>query len=157
MSTHQATPASLERRRIIVQGIVQGVGFRPFLHRLSQDLGLSGEVFNFTGGVQVEVEGPPERVEEFCQRLPRELPPLAYLENLEAEILLPQGSLDFVIVPSREEQAGPILVSPEVATCADCRRELFDPRDRRYRHPFINCTNCGPRFTLVRAVPYDRR
>jgi|LSQX01.1.fsa_nt_gb hydrogenase maturation protein HypF len=156
MSTHQATPASLERRRIIVQGIVQGVGFRPFLHRLAQELGLSGEVFNFTGGVQVEVEGPPERVEEFCQRLPRELPPLAYLENLEAEILLPQGSLDFVIVPSREEQAGPILVSPEVATCADCRRELFDPRDRRYRHPFINCTNCGPRFTLVRAVPYDR-
>ncbi len=139
-----------------MEGIVQGVGFRPFLHRLAEDLRLSGSVFNFTGGVQVEVEGPPEAVETFCRRLLEEAPPLAVIEKVSLASLPPQGSDAFVIVPSREDQSGPIFVSPDVATCADCRRELADPDDRRYRHPFINCTNCGPRFTIVRTVPYDR-
>ncbi|HEY3398202.1 MAG TPA: carbamoyltransferase HypF [Armatimonadota bacterium] len=152
-----APPAETRaRRRLTIEGIVQGVGFRPFLHRLADELGLSGNAYNFTGGVQVEVEGPPDRVEAFVSRLPAEVPPLAFLEKVEVATLPPEGSESFVIVPSREEQGGPILVSPDMATCGDCRRELADPGDRRYRHPFINCTNCGPRFTIVRAVPYDR-
>ncbi len=155
MSTEAAASART-RRRLIIEGIVQGVGFRPFLHRLAEDLGLAGSVYNFTGGVQVEVEGSEEQVEAFVRRLPEEVPPLAVLEKIEVHKLPAEGSETFVIIPSREEQGGPIFVSPDVATCADCRRELFDPADRRYRHPFINCTNCGPRFTIVRAVPYDR-
>ncbi len=155
MSTEATAPAR-ERQRLIIEGIVQGVGFRPFLHRLADDLGLAGSVYNYTGGVQVEVEGPAAQVEAFVRRLPEEAPPLAVIEKLAVKPLPAQGSDAFVIIPSREEQGGPVFVSPDVATCADCRRELFDPTDRRYRHPFINCTNCGPRFTLVRAVPYDR-
>lgn len=155
MTTEPSAPAR-ERRRLTIEGIVQGVGFRPFLHRLAEDLQLTGTVYNFTGGVQVEVEGPGERVEKFVRRLPDEVPPLAVIEKIDVQIIPAEGSDAFVIIPSREEQGGPIFVSPDVATCADCRRELFDPADRRYRHPFINCTNCGPRFTIVRAVPYDR-
>jgi hydrogenase maturation protein HypF len=156
MSTEPAAPAALQRRRLTIEGIVQGVGFRPFLHRLAEDLGLAGSVYNFTGGVQVEVEGSVSQVEAFIRRLPEEAPPLAVIEKIAVETIPAQGSQAFVIVPSREEPGGPIFVSPDVATCGDCRRELFEPTDRRYRHPFINCTNCGPRFTIVRAVPYDR-
>jgi len=144
-----------ERRRITVQGIVQGVGFRPFVHRLACDLGLGGTVHNFTGGVHIEVEGARESVERFLRRLATENPPISVLESLESRPVEPVGQTDFLIVPS-EPAAGPVFVSPDVAICPDCRRELADPSDRRYGHPFINCTNCGPRFTIIRNLPYDR-
>ncbi|HUS79639.1 MAG TPA: carbamoyltransferase HypF [Armatimonadota bacterium] len=143
-------------RRVRVEGIVQGVGFRPFVHRLARELGLSGAARNFTGGLEVEVEGPAGAVQRFMERLPAEAPPIAVIERVEAEPIEPRGREGFNIAPSREQEGGPVFVSPDVAICPDCRRELADPRDRRYRHPFINCTNCGPRFTIIEGVPYDR-
>lgn len=143
-------------RHITIEGIVQGVGFRPFVHRLARELGLAGSAHNFTGGLQVHIEGPPHAVDEFLRRLPAEAPPIAVIERVQVQPVAVVGHRGFAISPSREEQGGPIFVSPDVAICADCRRELFDPRDRRYRHPFINCTNCGPRFTIIAGVPYDR-
>ncbi|MEN6344499.1 MAG: carbamoyltransferase HypF [Armatimonadia bacterium] len=147
---------AVERRRVTVHGIVQGVGFRPFINRLATRYGLSGSVFNFTGGVTIEIEGPAPDLEAFLHDLRSEPPPVAVIEAVRVEEIAPTGQGDFVIVPSRETEGGPILVSPDLALCTDCARELLDPRDRRFRHPFINCTNCGPRFTLVRKVPYDR-
>jgi hydrogenase maturation protein HypF len=143
-------------RRIVVEGIVQGVGFRPYVHRLARELGLGGTAHNFTGGLEVEVEGAPEDVADFARRLPEEAPPIAVIERMDIEPVPPRGLTDFVITPSREQEGGPIFVSPDVAICDDCRRELADPDDRRFRHPFINCTNCGPRFTIIESVPYDR-
>jgi hydrogenase maturation protein HypF len=141
---------------VTVHGIVQGVGFRPFINRLATRYRLSGSVFNFTGGVTIEIEGPAPDLKAFLIDLQSEPPPVAVIETVRVEEIAPTGQGDFVIVPSRETEGGPILVSPDLALCADCARELLDPRDRRFRHPFINCTNCGPRFTLVRKVPYDR-
>ena len=144
------------RARVTVEGLVQGVGFRPFVHRLAHRYDLGGSVHNFLGGVVLEVEGEAPQVEAFLAALPRERPPIARLLRLSVEHLTPTGERTFVILPSRESAGGAILISPDVATCPDCRRELFDPADRRYRYPFTNCTNCGPRFTIVRRVPYDR-
>lgn len=144
------------RRRVSVEGIVQGVGFRPHVHRLARDLGLSGCARNVAGGLEVEIEGPEASVAEFVRRLRSEAPPIAVIESLSVEELEPTGSTTFEIVPSRPGDEGEIFVSPDVAVCADCRRELFDPDDRRFRHAFINCTNCGPRFTIIQGVPYDR-
>jgi hydrogenase maturation protein HypF len=148
------TPA--ERRRIRVEGVVQGVGFRPFVFALATRLGLSGEVGNDSHGVFVEVEGDPAGLEAFAAALVEEAPPLAVVERVTSDAVEPMGSDAFRIVESRAEAERRTLVSPDTATCADCVRELFDPADRRHRYPFINCTNCGPRFTIVRDVPYDR-
>jgi len=145
-----------QRRHITVEGIVQGVGFRPFVHRLAQDLGLVGRAHNFTGGLAIEVQGPPDAVDRFVTRLTDEAPPVAVIEGVEVTPAPLLAQTDFRIVASREEEGGPIFVSPDVAICEDCLREMRDPADRRYRHPFINCTNCGPRFTIVSQVPYDR-
>ena len=143
-------------RRITITGVVQGVGFRPFVYNLAQQLGLHGWVLNHSGGVDIEVEGPPATVKSFVAALRDEAPPLAHIETLEAEAIAPQGHAEFEIRHS-EAQAGRYqLISPDVATCDDCLRELFDPTDRRYRYPFINCTNCGPRFTIIQDIPYDR-
>ncbi len=142
--------------RVTVEGIVQGVGFRPYVHRLACELGLSGTAHNFTGGVQIDVEGSLAAVEEFTRRLPLEAPPIAVIERMDEEPIPARGLTDFVITPSQEQEGGPIFVSPDVGVCADCRREMADPDDRRFRHPFINCTNCGPRFTIIESVPYDR-
>jgi hydrogenase maturation protein HypF len=144
------------RARARVEGVVQGVGFRPFVHRLAGELDLDGFVRNDERGVLLEVEGEPARVGRFLSQLRSEPPPLAVVERVLAEDVEPQGRAGFVIVES--EGAGPpaALVSADVATCADCLAELLDPADRRYRYPFVNCTNCGPRFTIVRGVPYDR-
>jgi len=144
------------RRRITVTGIVQGVGFRPFIHRLAQKHNIAGTVHNFTGGVVVEAEGNPDDVTAFVEDLPKEKPPIARIEDISTSELAPTGDSQFVITTSREATGGTILLSPDVATCQDCRRELLDPTDRRYRYPFINCTNCGPRFTIIETVPYDR-
>ncbi|HSZ43062.1 MAG TPA: carbamoyltransferase HypF [Trebonia sp.] len=144
------------RTAIRVEGIVQGVGFRPFVYSLATGLGLGGFVGNDGDGVFAEVEGSPTAVGEFLRRLEREAPPLARIEHVTATPLTPHGPAAFTIVTSG--LAGPrrALVSADTATCADCLRELADPADRRFGYPFINCTNCGPRFTIVRDVPYDR-
>ena len=147
---------ALTRTRVRVEGIVQGVGFRPFVHALAGRLGLAGLVGNDAGGVFVEVEGASETVERFLEALAAEAPPLAVIERVTATPLAPTGSSGFAIAPSQAGGERQALVSPDTATCADCLAELADPADRRHRYPFINCTNCGPRFTIVRDVPYDR-
>lgn len=147
-----------ERRRVRVRigGTVQGVGFRPYVYRLAGELRLGGFVYNDARGVVLEVDGSPAAIGEFLQRLPSEAPPLAALERLETEWLEPQGTEGFRILKSPAGEAPEAPVTPDTTTCPDCLRELLDPRDRRFRYPFINCTNCGPRFTIVRGVPYDR-
>jgi hydrogenase maturation protein HypF len=144
------------RSEVRVEGIVQGVGFRPFVHQLASRLGLAGLVGNDARGVFVEVEGPPAKVEAFLAALEREAPPLAVVERVTARSVPAIGQAGFTIAASEPGGDRRALVSPDTATCADCLRELADPADRRYRYPFINCTNCGPRFTIVRDVPYDR-
>ncbi len=147
------------RTRVRVEGTVQGVGFRPFVYRLAHELDLAGYVLNDERGVLLEVEGGESEVAAFLRRLRAEAPPLAVLERLvceERQPLLGPGSFAFEIRPSVHGGPADARVSPDTATCDDCLRELFDPADRRFRYPFINCTNCGPRFTIVRGVPYDR-
>ena len=143
------------RQRLTVGGLVQGVGFRPFVYTLARRHGLAGSVVNTAQGVVVEIEGPAAALADFGVRLRSEAPPLARIDAVASEMLTVRGGTEFVI---RESQGGPgrTLVSPDVATCADCLAELADPADRRYRHPFISCTNCGPRFTVITALPYDR-
>lgn len=144
------------RTRVRIEGTVQGVGFRPYVFRLAQALGLSGWVLNDVRGVLLEVEGADPSVARFLERLRSEAPPLAVLERISADDVQPTGEGSFQILPSSEGDAADAPVAPDSATCSDCLRELFDPTDRRFRYPFINCTNCGPRFTIVRGVPYDR-
>jgi hydrogenase maturation protein HypF len=144
------------RSRIRVEGVVQGVGFRPFVHALANRLGLAGLVGNDTSGVFVEVEGDPAVIARFRTALEHDAPPLALIERVSAEPIEPTGGAGFVIVDSPAGGERRTLVSPDTATCADCLRELFDPADRRHRYAFINCTNCGPRFTIIRDLPYDR-
>jgi len=145
----------LERRHLHVTGVVQGVGFRPFVYTLAKRLALTGWVLNNSQGVDIEVEGLLTDLERFQVALRDEAPPLARLESISVTLLAPQGESDFTI---RESQAlpGATLVSPDVCICDDCLRELSDPNDRRYLYPFINCTHCGPRFTIIQDVPYDR-
>ena len=145
-----------ERRGITVRGIVQGVGFRPFIYTLALKNGLSGLVRNDTDGAYVEAEGPSENLDSFFIGIRDEAPPLAVVEGIAWTSLPLAGGEGFRIVQSQGGDHRRALVSPDVALCADCLRELLDPRDRRYRYPFINCTNCGPRFTITIRVPYDR-
>ncbi len=148
------------RRRLRVRGIVQGVGFRPHVYALATQLGLTGFVGNDGSGVFVEIEGPEQALDRFQAELQEKPPPLASIERIEVEPAALRGEQTFRIVASEEGQgssaAQRTFVSPDQSLCADCRRELFDPLDRRFRYPFINCTNCGPRFTIIRGVPYDR-
>ncbi|MGH3908120.1 MAG: carbamoyltransferase HypF [Pseudonocardiaceae bacterium] len=144
------------RVEVRVEGVVQGVGFRPYVHGLAGRFGLSGRVGNDTSGVFVEVEGAEQAISEFLTVLPTEAPPLAVIEQIRTSSLLPTGEPGFHIVASNASGRRDTLVSADSATCADCLRELADPTDRRFDYPFINCTNCGPRFTIVRGVPYDR-
>jgi hydrogenase maturation protein HypF len=145
------------RKQIAVAGIVQGVGFRPFVYRLANVCKLTGFVANTPAGVSIEIQGPLGAVEDFLDRLPAEAPPLAHITVVETHEVACNGDQDFRILASQTGTAPRALISPDVAVCADCLRELFDPADRRYLYPFINCTNCGPRFTIVRDIPYDRR
>jgi hydrogenase maturation protein HypF len=144
------------RSEVRVEGIVQGVGFRPFVHQLASRLGLSGLVGNDAGGVFAEVEGAAGAVEAFVRALTLEAPPLAVVYRVTTRPLPVLGEDGFAIAPSVPGGERTALVSADSATCADCLRELRDPADRRHRYPFVNCTNCGPRFTIVRDVPYDR-
>ena len=144
------------RRRLDVRGRVQGVGFRPFVYRLALEEGLAGMVGNDTRGVYIEAEGVPEAVDRFTARLRDELPPLARIASLETRETPPRHERAFRIVPSVTAGRHEAEIAPDIATCGDCLRELLHPADRRYRYPFINCTNCGPRYSIVLAVPYDR-
>jgi hydrogenase maturation protein HypF len=144
------------RRAVDVVGLVQGVGFRPFVYRLANECGLTGAIANTPAGVSIEVQGEAEAVEKFLERLPKEIPPLAKITEFTARDAEVRGEASFQIGVSRMNQAACVLVSPDVAVCDDCYREMMNPRDRRFRYPFINCTNCGPRFTIIRDIPYDR-
>jgi hydrogenase maturation protein HypF len=144
------------RKRILVRGVVQGVGFRPFIYRLALAEGLAGFVGNNTDGVTIEVEGAISRVESFLSRLRAEIPPMARIDSIEVQQLELTGLAEFQIVPSEISGRVSTGIPADAATCPDCLRELLDPSDRRYRYPFLNCTNCGPRFTITRQIPYDR-
>ena len=156
------TDAQRAGRRIHIQGIVQGVGFRPFVYGLAVRHGLGGWVLNNSSGVDIEVYGLPAVLDAFVAALSAEKPPLAVIDSLDvAPVPAPpqDGENDapaFVIRHSVDQPAAFVPVSPDVTVCDDCLAELFDPHDRRYRYPFINCTNCGPRFTIIRDIPYDR-
>jgi hydrogenase maturation protein HypF len=144
------------RRRYTVSGLVQGVGFRPFAYVTAAELALAGSVGNTVDGVVVEVEGDPDAVAEYGRRLREDAPPLAMVTSVQATDLPVEGGTGFTIAASGGDSPARTLASPDVAICADCLRELRDPADRRYRHPFITCTNCGPRFTIITRLPYDR-
>lgn len=144
------------RRRLTVRGTVQGVGFRPYVHRLATDLALAGFVSNTASGVLIEVEGPPDGVDRFCDLLTRQLPPLAAVTGVGREDLPATGATGPFTIRPTDHAPGRTQLPPDTATCADCLRELADPADRRHRHPFITCTHCGPRFTITTALPYDR-
>ena len=155
-SLRDAPIAKRAAMRIRVDGIVQGVGFRPFVFGLARGLGLGGSIVNDLQGVEIEVEGSVANVAEFRARLVSDTPPLALIQNVVCEPIPIANRSVFEILASHAEGERDVLISPDIATCDDCLREIFDPLDRRYRYPFTNCTNCGPRFTVVRGVPYDR-
>jgi hydrogenase maturation protein HypF len=145
-----------QRVRLLIRGAVQGVGFRPYVFRLARELGLGGWVGNSAQGVTIEVEGPAAAVRAFLVRLEPERPPRSFIQSLEPTFLDPAGLGEFAIRPSEESGAPTALILPDIATCPDCLRELFDPHDRRFGYPFINCTHCGPRFSIIERLPYDR-
>ncbi len=147
---------SSSSRHIHINGIVQGVGFRPFIYNLALDHNLTGWVCNSASGVDIEVSGTENDLTAFSEAIPLSAPPLAQINSVETEVIEFQEFSDFTIVPSQDKATDFIPVSPDVAICDQCKTELFDPADRRYRYPFINCTNCGPRFTIIKEIPYDR-
>ncbi|MEO8382660.1 MAG: carbamoyltransferase HypF [Acidobacteriota bacterium] len=144
------------RKRIQVQGVVQGVGFRPFVHRLAVGRDLTGLIFNSMSGVIIEIQGGGRALEDFERALRSELPPLARIDSLQTAELKPRADEGFVILESEKGQEAGTLVSPDAATCEECLREVADPTDRRFRYAFTNCTHCGPRYTIIRDLPYDR-
>jgi len=148
--------AAARLKQVSVRGVVQGVGFRPFVYRLAHDHQLTGWVLNHSGGVEIEVEGPAPALDAFVHDLTAQAPPLARIVAVEVSDAPPKGHSAFEIRHSVAQEGRYQLISPDIATCGDCLRELLDPGDRRYRYPFTNCTNCGPRFTIIRDIPYDR-
>ena len=148
--------ASVTRQRLRVTGVVQGVGFRPTVYQLATSLGLNGCVGNDSAGVFIELEGKPTVIDEFVLRLQADPPPLAHIDSIERREIPTRDESQFTIVESRRDSDATTLVSPDLEVCADCLAEMNDPDNRRYRYPFINCTNCGPRFTITTATPYDR-
>lgn len=155
-ATHSGERRNARRLRINVEGTVQGVGFRPFIHNLAGQFGLAGFVLNDGHGVMLEIEGDPDDVELFTGRIQKLAPPRAVVESLKCRELTPVGQSTFTIAHSLPAKNNSALVSPDLATCRQCLDELSDPADRRSRHPFINCTGCGPRFTILEGLPYDR-
>ena len=148
--------AQIQRRRILLQGVIQGVGLRPFVYREAKQNGLSGLVLNNSTGVKIEVEGIPQKIEDFIRSLQDSPPVLARIDEIVVEPIPPQGDKEFIIETSQQGEEQQVMISPDTATCSECLQELFDPNDRRYHYPFINCTNCGPRFSIVQDAPYDR-
>jgi len=148
--------AELRGAHVHITGIVQGVGFRPFVYNLAQRLAVTGTVSNTSAGVDIEVDGESQSLDDFLQALRREAPPLAAIDRFEVNYRPPNGYREFTILASQPIPEAFQPVSPDVTICDDCRQELGDPGDRRYHYPFINCTNCGPRFTIIADIPYDR-
>jgi hydrogenase maturation protein HypF len=146
----------IQARRIKVRGVVQGVGFRPFIYRLALQNNLMGYVFNTTADVTIVLEGASSDIESFINRLEESAPPQSHIESVSIEEEPVKGLLQFTIEASRVQDQEYQLISPDIATCNLCKKEIFDPSDRRYQYPFTNCTNCGPRFTIIESMPYDR-
>src|SRR5574341_398432 len=146
----------LLRLRLRLRGAVQGVGFRPFVYRLANELHLPGWVTNSAQGLVIEVEGSKESLDSFLLRIEKDRPPRASIHSLESSFLDTLGLTGFSIRESDGSGQATAIVLPDIATCPDCLREVFDPTNRRYRYPFTNCTNCGPRFSIIEALPYDR-
>src|ERR1700733_7762823 len=144
------------RKHIQVRGIVQGVGFRPFVYKLANSLGLTGYVFNSSAGVTIEIEGGGSKVDEFLETLRNDPPQLAEITQIKVSEIAVQGDTGFSILGSREEAGEFALISPDAGTCDACWRDFGDPSNRRYGYPFTNCTHCGPRYTIIRDIPYDR-
>ena len=151
-----ASKSATKRLRITLRGAVQGVGFRPFVYRLAAEMSLTGWVLNSSAGLVVEVEGPPDQLTVFEQRLEGERPKASVITVHESAWIPAEGSTGFEIHASDAEEGKSVNVLPDLATCEDCRKELFDPSNRRYQYPFTNCTDCGPRYTIVVDIPYDR-
>jgi hydrogenase maturation protein HypF len=146
----------MEARRVEINGIVQGVGFRPFVYQLARSHHLSGTVANTAGGVWIHAQGRTDDLDRFIADITERHPPLAHITRIETRPEPVGDHTGFAIVQSRDSQARTTLISPDVSICSDCLAELFDPGDRRFRYPFINCTNCGPRYTIIDNIPYDR-
>ena len=146
----------IKRMRISIRGAVQGVGFRPFIYRLASELGLFGWVSNTPQGVSIEVEGDTDRVAAFALRIGLEKPSISFIQSIESTYLDPVGYVDFQIRQSSLRGERSAIVLPDIGTCPECLGELFDPENRRFRYPFTNCTNCGPRYSIIRSLPYDR-
>ena len=153
---HSKNRDVIKRVRYLFSGVVQGVGFRPFIYRLAVKNVLRGFVQNRPDGVLVEVEGTGAAIDSFLAGIRQELPPLADVTNISAEEIALRTDDNFRIIASDTQGDGDVHISPDIAICRDCLKELFDPQDRRYRYPFINCTNCGPRLTIIKSIPYDR-
>ena len=149
-------PGQTRRLRVTIRGAVQGVGFRPYVHRLATEIGLRGWVLNSSQGILLEVEGIQRGVDAFLLRLEKEKPPRSFIQSLEHTFLDPAGLTDFTIRESNTSGDAITIVLPDIATCPECVREIGDPTNRRYLYPFTNCTNCGPRFTIIESLPYDR-
>ena len=146
----------MTRRLIDINGIVQGVGFRPFVYKLARSCAIKGWVNNYPGGVHIDAEGAEESMKSFLERLRTQAPPISFIDTFRVETGEPEGYTDFEIRSSSSENADEAFISADLSVCEDCVREMEDPGNRRYRYPFINCTNCGPRFTITSAIPYDR-
>jgi hydrogenase maturation protein HypF len=156
VKTELAATTHRVRLKMVLRGAVQGVGFRPFVYRLARNLGLDGWVLNSAEGVFLEVEGKPEILAEFARRLRAEQPARALIQSCESSQLDALGYEGFEIRESTDDGGKSALILPDIAPCANCLAEIFDPGDRRFRYPFTNCTNCGPRFSIIEALPYDR-
>jgi hydrogenase maturation protein HypF len=156
ISQAEITNVESLRLRVAIRGAVQGVGFRPFVYRLATELGLTGWVNNSPQGVFIEVEGGKERLDSFLLRIEKEKPPRSFVQSLESSFLDPKGYPAFEIRESDESGEKVALVLPDISVCPDCLRDVFDPGNRRYLYPFTNCANCGPRFSIIEALPYDR-
>jgi hydrogenase maturation protein HypF len=148
--------SDLQGAKVHITGIVQGVGFRPFVHGLAIRFGLTGWTRNTSAGVDIEVDGTQEKLDAFILSLRTELPKLARIDKFEVIFKTPTQFTSFEILPSEIVDGAFQAISPDVCICNDCLRELFDPTNRRFNYPFINCTNCGPRFTIITDIPYDR-
>lgn len=146
----------ISRSKIVIRGAVQGVGFRPFIYRLATDLNLKGFVNNSSLGVFIEVEGEKSILDEFILRIEKEKPPIAVITSLEFSFLDSKGFTTFEIQKSETSGEKTAIILPDIAVCSDCINEMLNPNDRRFRYPFINCTNCGPRFSILESIPYDR-
>ncbi len=143
-------------RRVEINGIVQGVGFRPFTYQLASQHKITGNVANTSSGVSIHIEGTKKNVESFCRDLSEKSPPLAHITDISFYDERLNEYRDFKILDSKRLSVMNTLISPDVSVCDDCLHELFDPQDRRFKYPFINCTNCGPRYTIIDDIPYDR-